>query len=137
MLPIDFQQLKLPHTPNYFLVCPENYCNATPQMLSPKYFVSVNQLINHWQAMLIKQPRVSFVAATIDQLQFTYIQRSFFFRFPDYMTVRFIPLTDKQSTLAIYSQSKYGHSDFGVNKKRIMQWLADLHKQIICKDPHA
>ncbi len=32
-------------------------------------------------------------------------------------------------TLAIYSRSVYGRSDFGANKRRITDWLARLSAQ--------
>jgi uncharacterized protein (DUF1499 family) len=59
-------------------------------------------------------------------MQYDYIQRTELMRYPDSITVRFIPLADGQSTLAIYSRSHYGRSDFGVNQARIRAWLAAL-----------
>ena len=47
-------------------------------------------------------------------------------RWPDWVTVRFIPLGEDQSTLAIYSRSVYGRKDFGTNERRITDWLARL-----------
>ena len=47
-------------------------------------------------------------------------------RYPDSITVRFLPLEEGRSTLAIYSRSHYGRSDFGVNKERVDGWLASL-----------
>ena len=64
-----------------------------------------------------------------DGLQYQYRQRSLVFRFPDFVDVRYIPIDDHTSTLAIYSRAKYGYSDFGVNKKRVEMWLALLQSQ--------
>jgi uncharacterized protein (DUF1499 family) len=44
------------------------------------------------------------------------------------VTVEFIPLGPDQSSLAIYSRSRYGHYDFGHNRNRAETWLADLEK---------
>jgi uncharacterized protein (DUF1499 family) len=60
--------------------------------------------------------------------QFDYLQRSARFRFPDIVTVRFIAVSPAQSTLAIYSRSLYGKSDFGVNRERIDAWLKMLRE---------
>jgi uncharacterized protein (DUF1499 family) len=59
-----------------------------------------------------------------------YIQRSERLGFPDTIVVRFIDRPEGQSTLAIYSRSQFGESDFGVNKARIERWLAKLAAQV-------
>ena len=70
------------------------------------------------------QPRVEVLAENDQQID--YVQRSARFRFPDIITVRFISVAPSQSTLAIYSRSVYGKSDFGVNRERIESWLSAL-----------
>ena len=40
------------------------------------------------------------------------------------LSVRFLPLDDNSSTLAVYSRSRFGYGDRGVNKGRIKRWLA-------------
>jgi hypothetical protein len=50
-------------------------------------------------------------------------QRSRLFRFPDFISVRFLPLGDDRSTLIVYSRTKYGRRDFSVNR-RLDFWLA-------------
>lgn len=125
---IDFQQLTLPNTPNYYLSCPAKYCNVTPNQESRIYPISQKILIADWNKAIALQPRVKLISSTANQ--FNYVQRSLIFRFPDYISVRFIEITPQQSTIALYSQSKYGYSDFGVNKKRVISWLQALDKQI-------
>ena len=58
--------------------------------------------------------------------QYTYIQRSRLFHFPDTINVKLIALPNHQSTIAIYSRSKYGYGDLGVNKKRVQHWIKQL-----------
>lgn len=129
---IDFKQLTKRESPNDYLVCPKGYCKAA-DMLSPTYNVPAHQLQTSWQTMIDKQPRTCLVKKDAALQQFIYEQRSFLFRFPDYITVQFVPMSNDQSSLMIYSASKYGYSDFGVNEKRVTRWLADL-KQIISAD---
>ncbi len=62
------------------------------------------------------------------QLEFE--QRSFLFRFPDLVSVRFLPLGESQSTLVIYSRSLLGYSDLGVNRSRVRNWLDALDKSL-------
>ncbi len=53
-------------------------------------------------------------------------ERSAFFGFPDLIDVETIETGEAKSTLAIYSRSKYGYYDFGVNKRRVETWLREL-----------
>ncbi|MGB3553350.1 MAG: DUF1499 domain-containing protein [Jannaschia sp.] len=55
----------------------------------------------------------------------TYVQRSKVMGFPDAISVRVAP-EGNGSTLAIWSRSRFGHSDMGVNRARVERWLAAL-----------
>ncbi len=123
---VDFAELKLTDNPNQFLMCPPGFCAGDPHADSPVFDISVEQLRERWREVLAVQPRVELLAEDEEGQQFDYVQRSARFRFPDIITVRFISLLPSQSTLAIYSRSVYGKSDFGVNRKRIEAWLAAM-----------
>ena len=123
---IDFTALGRHNRPNRYLVCPPQYCNIAPMRVSPTFDERVTVLRDRWMEMIKRQPRVRQIAVSADKLQFDYEQRSKLFRFPDTVTLRIIPVRDNQTTLAILSRSHYGHSDFGVNRKRIESWLAEL-----------
>jgi uncharacterized protein (DUF1499 family) len=123
---IDFRTLQRTARPNQYLVCPPGLCQAAPDAESPVYHLPVATLRERWLAMIARQPRVQQVAVDADQGQYDFIQRSRLLRFPDTITVRFIPRSATQSTLAIYSRSHYGSSDLGVNRRRVTAWLAAL-----------
>lgn len=123
---IDFATLRPADTPNRYLVCPENYCAAPPDRISPIFAMPVAALRERWREMLQRQPRITQARMDETGLQHDIVQRSRFIRFPDSITVRFIPLPDGRSTLAVYSRSHYGRDDFGVNRERIEAWLAAL-----------
>ncbi len=128
---IDFRTLKRPSRPNQYLMCPENLCTATPNALSPIYAVPVSQLKAAWLTFATQQPQVERLQELpASDGQTDLIQRSRLMRFPDLITVRFIPITSTQSTLAVYSRSQIGRSDFGVNEQRITSWLAQLSSQL-------
>ena len=127
---IDFSELRLTDNPNQFLMCPPDLCGANPHADSPVLDVSVEQLRKHWHKVLAVQQRVELLAENEEGQQFNYVQRSAHFRFPDLITVRFIPVSSSQSTLAIYSRSVYGKSDFGVNRERIATWLKTLREEL-------
>lgn len=127
---VDFENLPIVETPNFYTVCPPDYCNYEPSEISPVFAVNVNKVVEAWKKVIEKQPRISILAEDNESYQYTYIQRSKLFRFPDTINVKFIPLENNHSTLAVYSQSKYGYSDMGVNKKRVDSWLDLLSSEL-------
>jgi uncharacterized protein (DUF1499 family) len=74
------------------------------------------------------EKRVEAIAADPDDRRFVYIHHSPTFRFPDIITVEFVPLGPNRSSIAIYSRSRYGHYDFGKNRKRVGKWMFLLQK---------
>ena len=127
---LDFKNLMLNPKPNQFLVCPADYCSATPHMISPTFPVSADVLRRHWMALIKTQPRIEPGHSDDKAMQYDFIQRSSLIRYPDTITVKFIAKDENTSTLAIYSRSHYGKSDFGVNESRITAWLAALSEKL-------
>ena len=124
---VDFSTLVLANSPNQYLVCPPDYCpRAEVHREAPVFSMSAKALKKKWMDLMDHQPRMTVGRADDRQMQYDFIQRTALFRFPDTITVRFIPLEDDLSTVAIYSRSKYGYSDWGVNEKRIDRWLDQL-----------
>jgi uncharacterized protein (DUF1499 family) len=74
------------------------------------------------------QARVVTVMVDEDAKRSAYIQHSAVFRFPDIITVEFVPLDANRSSIAIFSHSRYGEHDFGKNRKRVERWLVLLQK---------
>ncbi|WP_051063055.1 DUF1499 domain-containing protein [Ilumatobacter nonamiensis] len=75
--------------------------------------------------------RVEVLAGSYKDGWVTYVQRSYVFAFPDYVSVRFIDLPEGGSTLAIFSRSRYGRSDLGVNEKRVARWIDSATKLLL------
>ena len=124
---MDFQTLVLTSWKrNQYLVSPNNYCSARAHLASPTYDLSVEELRERWMTMIACQPRIETRKADEEAMQYEFIQRTKIMRFPDIITVRFIPLEQRRSTLAVYSRSLYGRRDFGVNKDRARAWLEAL-----------
>ena len=70
------------------------------------------------------QPRSFLQVAYPERLQAHYVLRSDWFNFPDLVTVQVTP----DSRLILWSRSVYGRSDLGVNKARLIAWLAALDR---------
>jgi uncharacterized protein (DUF1499 family) len=124
---IDFETLKRPRTPNTFLLAPEGLCkNAKVDVVSAVYGVPAAKLRQEFLAVVIAQPRTAHVLADEPGLYDDFVVRSALFGFPDLVSVKFLQLKGKTSTLALYSRSVYGRSDLGVNRRRSLGWLAEL-----------
>ena len=76
-------------------------------------------------AIAMAEPRVTRLVDDRQNGRATYVQRSAVFGFPDYISVRVEP-DDAGSRLSLYSRSRFGHSDLGVNKARVERWLGKL-----------
>lgn len=124
---IDFQGLELHDRPNQFLVCPDGLCSAAvPHLKSPAFDIPAEQLFSQFQSMALNQQDVKRLKYHEADLKADFVQRTKTMRYPDIVTVQAIPFDENSSTLAIYSRSVFGHSDFGVNEKRIRHWLNEL-----------
>lgn len=122
----DFQHLNLSSAPNFYLACPDKYCNITPNALSPVYPVPADELYNLFTQIIAKSPNVIFVYSIPDQGQFGLTAYTSIFQIPDDIAVQFIALSDNTSTIAILSKSRYLYYDFGLNQHRAEEWLAEL-----------
>lgn len=124
---IDFATLELAAAPNQYLVCSAEICRAAAaNRPSPVFSVPAAAVKEAWLRVLSNEPRVKLLESDEPHLQFEFVQRTAVFRFPDRITVRFVPLADGHSTLAVYSRSIYGWSDLGTNRRRIERWLTLL-----------
>ena len=81
------------------------------------------RLRDYWREAVERQNSIEPTAIGDSGRRLTYIQRSTVLRFPDVVTVEFIDLGNDRSTLAIDSRSRYGKSDFGVNRRRVSEWM--------------
>jgi len=138
-MPLDFAVLELTPKPNQYLVCPPGICAKaqTVHREAPVYPATVDKVVEAFMGILAKQPRITAGPVDTALRQYEIVQRSAIFRFPDTVTIRFIPLDGDRTTVAIYSRSHYGYSDMGVNKKRIDTWLDALEREVATAAPAA
>jgi uncharacterized protein (DUF1499 family) len=93
---------------------------------SSVYDMSAPELSKMFDDFALAQPRVKRIAETLQDQMITYVQRTKIIGYPDYITIKAIPVGAKQSKLEIFSRSRFGYSDWGVNKGRIKGWLLKL-----------
>lgn len=113
-----------PNSSNTALAAPEGF-SPKPDIVTRVYaappqalYAAVTKLAEGW-------PRTFKLVRYDEVREAAYVARSLVFNFPDTIEVKVTP-KDSGSVLVIYSASKYGESDFGVNRKRIDAWLAQL-----------
>lgn len=123
---VDITTLHPPLPPPSFLACPPDYCAAAGGINVPIFAMPWRRLREIWVQMIAREPRVVRVAEELDGRRLVYIQHSSLFRFPDIITIEFVPLGPDRSSLALYSRSRYGHYDFRQNRRRVETWLARL-----------
>lgn len=127
---VDFATLQRDDVPNKYLLCPKGACSTRTDGEAPVFDVPVERLQVAWGEMLAEQPRLQLLRRDVTNTQIDYVQRTRFLRFPDLVTVRFVPIDEAHSTLAIYSRSVWGRGDMGVNRKRVEEWLARLQAKL-------
>lgn len=80
----------------------------------PDYFTRLNQVIE-------ADPSVSLLSGSLDEGMITYIARTKWIGFPDYVTVKRIDGGAK-----VFSRLRFGRSDLGVNGRRLNGWLVQV-----------
>ncbi|HEY0525172.1 MAG TPA: DUF1499 domain-containing protein [Stellaceae bacterium] len=139
---IDFAAPLPPLDPShtYVLCPPAGPCKPPADKAggsSPVFPVAWERLRDYWREMVAMQPRTDLVDASPDRRHLVYIQRSAVFRFPDIITVEFMPDPGGAgSTIAIVSTSRYGKTDLGVNRARVTNWI-EILKTMLRREPEA
>jgi len=123
---VDPLTAERPVSPNTYFVAPQNMVDALVDLEAPIYAVPAIIMANAFNDYVITQPNALAIDGSVDALWLTYVQRTPTLKMPDYITVKFIELEEGKSTIAIYSRSRYGYGDMGVNKARITAWLQSL-----------
>lgn len=101
---------------------------ATPgvDVVAPIYPASASELAAALDATAMSEPGTQQLGGAPEALWTTYVQRSPWMKFPDYVSVKTIDLGNGRGTLAIYSRARFGRDDLGVNRARVERWMAAL-----------
>jgi uncharacterized protein (DUF1499 family) len=113
-------------SPNSWRVLPAGAQGRRADAAAPRFQLPPEALAEAVDTYALSRPRTVRIAGGPDRMWMTYVQRSRWMRFPDYISVRVMPAGAGGSTLAIYSRARFGRSDLGVNRARVEKWLADL-----------
>ncbi len=130
---LDFLTLARPASPNTYLLCPEGYCGqAKADSVAPRFAESPKDLFRLVTRLVRSEPRVRDVLEDPDALAIRYVAVTPVLRFKDDVDIRVLPAEpggkakEPGATLAIYSRSRVGYSDFGANAKRVGNLMEKL-----------
>jgi Protein of unknown function (DUF1499) len=87
------------------------------------------------QMTALAEPRTTLLAGDALLGYITLVQRSKWMGYPDAITIWAQDYGPDQATVSIWSRSRYGNKDFGVNRTRVGRWLAA--NRMILADPSA
>lgn len=121
--PLDLAHFERQATPNTALAAPQR-AGVQPDIVTPVFHVPAPRLWTVLQGVADDQPRTFRLAVDRTGMAGSWVARSAVWNFPDIITARVSPHGPQDSTLALYSRSLYGRSDFGVNRRRLQAWLA-------------
>jgi uncharacterized protein (DUF1499 family) len=120
---IDPMSITAPSEGNSDLIAPPN---------APQFAVSPVELRIALGQVMASQPRTRLLATSEDGALRTWVTTSAVMAFPDYTSVRVLPLQDdpNTSTLAIYARARFGQNDMGVNRDRNSEILRGLLERV-------
>ncbi|HUB50096.1 MAG TPA: DUF1499 domain-containing protein [Acetobacteraceae bacterium] len=127
--PTDLAHISRPASPNTALAAPAGF-HPAPDIVTPVFPASAEQLFAAVQKVAAAEPRTWAAAIYADRMQADWVVRSAVFNFPDLVTAQIAPAGLGAATLVLYSRSVYGYSDLGVNRRRVVAWLAALDRTL-------
>lgn len=126
--PVDFATLVLPPSPNTCLLTPSTAPGAGHLHRDP-FPVTPEQAYAAIRASAAAQPRTFDLAAYPERRQAQWVARSRLMNYPDVIVAEVAP-AGTGTGLWLYSRSLIGWSDFGVNRDRVMTWLAAFEDRL-------
>lgn len=126
---LDMSHIERPNSPNSALAAPAG-TQPLPDIVTPTYDVPASQLYAAVVITAAAQERTFLAAEYPEQRQVHFVARSAVLNFPDLVAAQVGDTAPGHSTLVLYSRSVYGYSDFGVNRQRVIAWLAALQSNI-------
>ena len=98
---------------------------ADGDLQSPVFPETPEALLARLDAVAMGTPRTRQFAGSVADGRITYLSRSLFFGFPDYISVTTVPAEGGAQVVA-YGRLRFGSSDMGVNAERLESWLGQL-----------
>ncbi|WP_135467044.1 DUF1499 domain-containing protein [Crenalkalicoccus roseus] len=125
--PVEFATLALPRSPNACLAAPPGFPGA--HLATPPLPVDAATAWPVLRRLPERFPRTHLLAAWPERWQTQWVVRSVLLNFPDLVVAELVS-GPAGAGLFLYSRSLFGWSDFGVNRRRVIAWLAALDEAL-------
>ncbi len=113
-----------PDKDNYYLLRAEDGHGP-----APVFAAEPEKLSSELHKMISALPHSEVIAGSAGERHFTVVVRSQVMGFPDFVTVKAIE-AEGGAALVIFSRSRYGYSDLGVNRARVEAWVNELEQRL-------
>ncbi|MEM9043440.1 MAG: DUF1499 domain-containing protein [Pseudomonadota bacterium] len=130
-MPVDAERWHIDPTtatrstsPNSFVSAPSGSTTAKIDVEAAVFDRTPAELLAQFSAIALASPRVTELTFG-DRDYRTFVQRTPLVGFTDYISVKAVAV-EGGASLIIFSRSQYGYSDWGVNRKRVEEWLSGL-----------
>lgn len=117
---VDPETVEKGMKPNQFLMRDGQDADSLVFDMSPA------ELVSKFNEIALSKPNTVTLAGSVEDQWITYMQRTKLMAYPDYISVKVTAEEGGKSRLFVYSRSRFGRSDLGVNKARIKAWTAAL-----------
>lgn len=125
---IDLQSVTKSGKPNQYLVAPEGYLTSeTPDAIAPVFAKGTDEVFDAALSAVRDAQGAHGIEASQDKGRIRYVAQVFIFK--DDVDIAVLPHPDG-ATIAIFSRSRVGYSDLGVNRKRVEALIGSLQGEL-------
>ncbi|MEH7827017.1 DUF1499 domain-containing protein [Gemmobacter denitrificans] len=117
---VSLENVRRSGKPNDIRIRPEG-----GDIAAPVFAMTPELLAERIASIALGEPRTRLLAGSPAEGRMTFVQRSALWGFPDLVTVETLPAPGG-STFRLWSRSRFGYSDLGVNRARAERWLQAL-----------
>lgn len=96
---------------------------------APRFPGDYNTVLAELMDVALSEPRVRLLDGGADEGLVTFVARTKWAGFPDYVTFKAVAEGD-QTKVAAISRARYPGSDWGVNRERLDRWFAELELRL-------
>ncbi len=122
----SFGDFKAPSTLPHYLACPQNYCAAKPNEITPLERVTAAHMRDLVRHALDAEPRTTLVSSANEGLRLVYRQDPGFLSSGGNIVVEIVDADEGVSGLVLYGD---GDSVAG-DARRVRQWIVDIYAAI-------
>lgn len=117
---VSLENVRRSGKPNDIRIRPEG-----GDIAAPVFAMTPELLAERIASIALGEPRTRLLAGSPAEGRMTFVQRSALWGFPDLVTVETLPAPGG-ATFRLWSRSRFGYSDLGVNRARAERWLQAL-----------